>query len=194
MPSRPSPGLSGAVSSGEFRSIKILSQKGIVPRWHSVATQCVWLQHIGLRHTCVAQRQMSRRAAVVAQRSAGDGLFRGAKVGKGSTQSRCRCGRGVDSAAVASDERSPKCTCRLLGASRTKLRCAHTAHVHETCAPSGGKANSAPRSTIVSAAGVSTQQTRHFRPPSQVLGRTPRRIAACRSCQWRSSGSRSRWC
>ncbi len=57
-----------------------------------------------LRHTC---RQMSRRAAVVAQMWAGDGLgcgadvggygfSRSAEVGKGSNQSSCRCGWGVD--------------------------------------------------------------------------------------------------
>ena len=52
------------------------------------ATQCAAL----LRHTCVAQRQMSRRAAVAAQVSAGHG-FSYRQVGKGSTQSQCRGGR-----------------------------------------------------------------------------------------------------
>ncbi len=66
-----------------------------------------------------------------------------------------------------------------------------TRHVHETCAPSGGTAHSAPRSTTVRAAGVSTQQTRHSVRRRRCSGRTPRRIAACRSCQRRSSGSRS---
>ena len=84
------------------------------------------------RGRCPGGQQWWRRCrrgteSVAVQMRAGDGLFRGAEVGKGSTQSRCRCGRGVDSAAVASDERSPKCTCGRIGASRTKLRCAHTA-------------------------------------------------------------------
>ena len=80
---------------------------------HVVATHCAAL----LRHTCVAQRQMSRRAAVAAQMSAGDGFGCGADVGRpgmdsfavqrwardrlgpvadvggGWTWSRCRCGR-----------------------------------------------------------------------------------------------------
>jgi len=69
----------------------------------------------------------------------GDGLFRRAEVG---------------------DEHNPKRRCGRIGVSRTKLPCAaHTRHVHETCAPSGRKPNSAPRD--YSAAGVSTQQTRH---------------------------------
>ena len=69
----------------------------------------------------------------------GDGLFRRAEVG---------------------DEHNPKRRCGRIGVSRTKLPCAaHTRHVHETCPPSGRKANSAPRD--YSAAGVSTQQTRH---------------------------------
>ena len=102
----------------------------------------------------------------------GDGLFRRAEVG---------------------DEHNPKRRCGRIGVSRTKLPCAaHTRHVHETCPPSGGKPNSAPRD--YSAAGVSTQQTRHFRPPSQRSGRMPRRIAACRSRQWRRGGSRSGLC
>jgi hypothetical protein len=115
-------------------------RSGIVHRWHSVATQCMWLQHIALRHTCVAaQRQMSRRAAVVAQMSARDGLGCMADVG---------------------DEHNPKRRCGRIGVSRTKLPCAaHKRHVHETCPPSGRKPNSAPRD--YSAAGVSTQQTRH---------------------------------
>ena len=53
---------------------------------HVVATQCVWLQHsVLLRHTCVAQRQMSRRAAVVTQMWAW-----------AWTRLRCRCGLGWD--------------------------------------------------------------------------------------------------
>jgi hypothetical protein len=40
------------------------------------------------------------------------------------------------------------------------LRCAHTQQVHETCSPSGRKPK-VHRATIVSAAGVSTQQTSH---------------------------------
>ena len=142
------------MSSGEFRSIKILSQKGIVPRWHSVATQDAWLQHsvLLLRHTCVAQRQMSRRGAGVAQRSAADGFGCGADVGKGWTRSQGRGGRGIDSvqlqmwgegglgpvaevggyepSPVVSDERSPKCRHGRIGVSRTKLRCA--AHTQRT--------------------------------------------------------------
>ena len=72
---------------------------GIVPRWHSVATQDAWLQHalLLMRHTCVAQRQMSRRAAGLAQRSAGDGFGCGADVGQRWTLSQGRCGRGIDS-------------------------------------------------------------------------------------------------
>ncbi len=118
---------------------------GIVHRWQSVATQCMWLQHCAalLRHTCVAQRQMSRRAAVVAQTSAGDGFGCGADVGKGSTQSRCRCGRGeglgpgaevggYEPSPVVSDERSPKMQMRAYRGEpyQAALRCAHT---HSTC-------------------------------------------------------------
>jgi hypothetical protein len=66
-----------------------------------VATQCVWLQHIVLlRHTSVAKRQMSRRAAVATQMWAwpltrlwcrcGLGWTR-ADVGWGWTLSQCRC-------------------------------------------------------------------------------------------------------
>jgi hypothetical protein len=72
-------------------------RSGIVHKWHSVATQCTRLQHSVLRQTCVAQRQMSRRAAVVAQMSAGDGLGCGADAGGGRTLSRCRGGQGIDS-------------------------------------------------------------------------------------------------
>ncbi len=38
---------------------------------------------------------------------------------------------------------------------------AHTRHVHDTCAPSGRKANSASRDYYSTCAGVSTQKTRH---------------------------------
>jgi hypothetical protein len=68
---------------------------------HVVATQCMWLQHsVLLRHTCLAQREMSRKAAVATQMSAwawirSPGRRPGAQVGAGSwTCSRCRCGRG----------------------------------------------------------------------------------------------------
>ena len=72
---------------------------GIVHWWHSAATQDAWVQHsvLLMRHTCVAQRQMSRRAAGVAQRSAGDGFGCGADVGKGWTRSQCKGGHGIDS-------------------------------------------------------------------------------------------------
>ena len=60
---------------------------------HVVATRCAAL----MRHTCVAQRQMSRRAAGLAQRSAGDGFGCGADVGKGWTRSQCKGGQGIDS-------------------------------------------------------------------------------------------------
>jgi hypothetical protein len=133
-------------------------RSGIVHRWHSVATQCLWFQHILLlRHTCVAaQRQMSRRAAVVAQMSARQWI-----------RSRCRCGRGTDSFAVqridsvqlqmwvggrlspgadvgrcepspvVSDERSPKMQMRAYRGE--PYQAARTQHVHETCPPSGRK-------------------------------------------------------
>jgi hypothetical protein len=127
---------------------------------HMVVTQCAAL----LRHICVAQRRMSRKTAVMAQMWAW-----------AWTRLRCRCGRGMDSLAVqrrardrlgpgadvggyepspvASDERSPKCRCGRIGASRTKPRCA--AHPH--------RAEERPtvHRDYYSAAGVSTQQTRH---------------------------------
>ena len=89
-------------------------RSGIVHRWHSVATQCMWLQHsacgcdtfcVLLRHSCVAQRQISRRAAVVTQMWAwawtrlrcrcGLGRTR-ADVGWEWTLSQCRGGQGID--------------------------------------------------------------------------------------------------
>jgi hypothetical protein len=147
------------------------------------------------RGRCPGGQQWWRRCrrgteSVAVQMRAGDGLFRGAEVGKGSTQSSCRCGRGVDSAAVASDERSPKCTCGRIGASRTKLRCAHTALICDLLSERK-KDNSALRD--YSAAGGSTQQTRH-----SVRRRSARKdsTADCGLCsrQWRRGGSRSRWC
>ena len=125
---------------------------GIVHRWHSVATQDAWLQHgvLLMRHTCVAQRQMSRRAAGLAQRSAGDGFGCGADVGKGWTLSQCRGGQGIDSvqlqmwvegglgpvaevggyepSPVVSDERSPRTQMRAYRGEpyQAALRCAYT--------------------------------------------------------------------
>ena len=113
---------------------------------------------------------------MVAQRSAGDRFGCGADVGKGWTRSQGRGGRGIDSvqsqrwvggglgpgaevggyepSPVVSDERSPKCTCSRIGASRTKLRCAvRTQRTYMR------PAESAPRD--YGAAGVSTRQTRH---------------------------------
>ena len=90
-------------------------RSGIAHRWHSVATQCMWLQYsacgcntfcVLLRHTCVAQGQMSRRAAVAAQMWAwawtrlrcrcGLGWTR-ADVGWGWTLSQCKGGQWIDS-------------------------------------------------------------------------------------------------
>ena len=68
----------------------------IVHRWHSGATRRTWLQQSLLRccsHTCVAQRETSRRAAVPVQTWTGDGLSPGADVGGGWAQSRCGCGQ-----------------------------------------------------------------------------------------------------
>jgi hypothetical protein len=63
---------------------------------HVVATQCA----AQMRHTCVAQRQMSRRAAVVTRMSAGDGFGCGADVGWGWTLSQGKGGQGIDSVPV----------------------------------------------------------------------------------------------
>jgi hypothetical protein len=74
-------------------------RSGIAHRWHSVATLCMWLQHgacgcntvccAAASHLCVAQRQMSRRAAVATQMWAW-----------AWTRLRCRCGLGWTSADV----------------------------------------------------------------------------------------------
>jgi hypothetical protein len=59
-------------------------RSGIVHRWHSVATQCMWLQHIALRHTSVCCADVHTEADVPAP---GQQWWR-------------RCRRGTDSAAV----------------------------------------------------------------------------------------------
>jgi hypothetical protein len=84
---------------------------GIVHRWHSVATQWMWLQYIGLR--CCATLVLSQADvsegssgetdvrggmdSAAVQMWAGDGLVRMADVGWGWTLSRCRGGQGIDS-------------------------------------------------------------------------------------------------
>ncbi len=107
-------------------------RSGIVHRWHSLS------QGRGGQGINSVQLQMW----------VGGGLGPGADVGE------------YEPSPVVSDARSPQRRCGRIGVSRTKLRRAvHTEHVHETCSPSGRNANSAPRA--YSAAGVSTQQTRH---------------------------------
>jgi hypothetical protein len=84
------PVATGAVRNGIDRA-KVALGCNIV---RVVATHCAAL----LRHTCVALRQMSRRAAVVAQMWAGDGLGCGADVGWGWTLLQwCKGGQGIDS-------------------------------------------------------------------------------------------------
>ena len=72
-------------------------RNGIVHRWHSVATQCTWLQHSVLRCgvTLVLRRGRCPGGQQWRQRCGpGHGLSPGADVGGGWTQSRCRCGWG----------------------------------------------------------------------------------------------------
>ncbi len=102
------------------------------------------------RGRCPGGQQWWRRCrrgmdSVAVQMWAGDGLFRGAKVGKGSTQSRCRCGMGsgvgpgadvggYEPSPAVSNGHNPKRRCGRIGASRTKLRCAaHTLRCNGCC-------------------------------------------------------------
>jgi hypothetical protein len=123
---------------------------------------------------------------VVTQMSAGDGFGCGADVGWGWTLSQGRGGQGIDSdvgghdpSPVVSDERSPKCRCGRIGVSCTKLRCAARTHsMYDACSPSGRKIKVHRATTVPQAC-----PTRHSVRRRRRSGRTPRRIAACRSRQ-----------
>ena len=106
---------------------------------HVIATHRAAL----LRHTCVAQRQMSRRGWTLSQCRGGQGIDSvpvqmwvrggispGADVGGGGGLGPGADVGGYEPSPVVSDERSPKCTCRRIGMSGTKLRCART---HSRC-------------------------------------------------------------
>ena len=154
------------------------------------------------RGRCPGGQQWWRRCrrgmdSVAVQMRTGDGLFRGAEVGKGSTQSRCRCGRRVDSAAVASDERSPKMHMRAYRGEpyQAALRCARAQHVHETCLPSGRKPRVHRATTIVPQVCPTRHSVRRrsarkdptancgLSQPSVALRRQPQRMAMASSRQ-----------